>query len=125
MHYAGCTGASLAWTACPRGSGYDGAGFLLSSLRRVAVTRPGRPQEAFALRLPPRRWSKAREWILDRLGLERRRPGTTDAALWDRTRAAAEDLLSEIGDADAVNVGVPHADAAVNRLMTSSYFDLK
>jgi len=37
-----------------------------------------------------------REWILDRLELERRRPGTTDAALWDRTRAAVEDLLPEI-----------------------------
>ncbi len=90
---------------------YDGTEFPLSSLRRVAVTRPGRPQEAFALRLPPEAVDElrqraeerglgvtqmVREWILDRLELERRRPGTTDAALWDRTRAAVEDLLPEI-----------------------------
>ncbi len=74
---------------------YDGTEFPLSSLRRVAVTRPGRPQEAFALRLPPEAVEElrqraeeralgvtqlVREWILERLELERRRPGTTDAA---------------------------------------------
>lgn len=90
---------------------YDVTEFPLSSLRRVPVNRPGRPQEAFALRLPPEAVEElrqraeeralgvtqmVREWILDRLVLERRRPGTTDAALWDWTRAAVEDLLPEI-----------------------------
>ncbi len=90
---------------------YDATEFPLSSLRRVPVNRPGRPQEAFALRLPPeaveelRERAEARglgvtqmvrEWVLDRLESERRRPGKTDALLWDRTRAAVEDLLPEI-----------------------------
>ena len=42
---------------------YDSGEFPLSTLRQVAVNRPGRPQEAFALRVPPevveelkRRW---------------------------------------------------------------------
>ena len=90
---------------------YDVTEFPLSGLRRVPVGRPGRPQEAFALRLPPeaveqlRERAEARglgvtqivrEWVLDRLELERRRPETTDVLLWDRTRAAVEDLLPEI-----------------------------
>jgi len=37
-----------------------------------------------------------REWILERLERERRRPGTADAGVWDRTRAAVEELLPEI-----------------------------
>lgn len=90
---------------------YDTTELPLSSLRRVPVNRPGRPQEAFALRLPPEAVEElrkraeerglgvtqiVREWVLERLELERRRPGATDALLWDRTRAAVEDLLPEI-----------------------------
>lgn len=90
---------------------YDHTELPLSTLRRVAVNRPGRPQEAFALRLPPEVVDElrvqaelrgmgvtqlAREWVVERLELERRRPGSADPALWERTRAAVEDLLPEI-----------------------------
>ncbi|MDA8073493.1 MAG: hypothetical protein M0Z82_18290 [Actinomycetota bacterium] len=90
---------------------YDGAELPLSTLRRVAVNRPGRPQEAFALRLPPEVVEElrlqaesrgigvtqlVREWVVERLELERRRPSSADPALWERTRAAVEDLLPEI-----------------------------
>jgi hypothetical protein len=91
---------------------YDDGEFPLSTLRRVTVNRPGRPQEAFALRLPVeaveelRERAEAqgigvtqlvREWLLERLQLERRRPGAAaEALLWDRTKAAVEELLPEI-----------------------------
>jgi len=90
---------------------YDETELPLSTLHRVSINRPGRPQEAFALRLPPEAVEElreraeerglgvtqiVREWILERLELERRRPGTADALLWDRTRAAVEELLPEI-----------------------------
>ena len=90
---------------------YDRTELPLSSLRRVSVNRPGRPQEAFALRLPPEVVEElraqaevrgigvtqlAREWVIERLELERRRPSSADRLLWERTRAAVEDLLPEI-----------------------------
>ena len=65
---------------------YDSGEFPLSTLRQVVVNRPGRPQEAFALRLPPEVVAElkvmadvrgigvtqlVREWILERLELER------------------------------------------------------
>jgi|BarGraNGADG00212_1021973.scaffolds.fasta_scaffold30310_1 hypothetical protein len=90
---------------------YDTTELPLSALRRVSVNRPRRPQEAFALRLPPdaveelRQQAEGRglgvtqlvrEWILERLERERRRPGTADVGVWDRTRAAVEELLPEI-----------------------------
>jgi hypothetical protein len=90
---------------------YDRTEFPLSTLRRVAVSRPGRPQEAFALRLPPEVVEElrvqaegrdigvtqlVREWVVERLELERRRPSSADPALWERTRVAVEELLPEI-----------------------------
>jgi hypothetical protein len=70
---------------------YDHTELPLSTLRRVAANRPGRPQEAFALRLPPEVVDElvfhfelrgmgvtqlVREWIVERLELERRRLGS-------------------------------------------------
>lgn len=90
---------------------YDTTEFPLSTIRRIPVNRPGRPQEAFALRLPPevveelREQAEARgmgvtqlvrEWVMERLALERNRPGTTDPALWERTRATVAAMLPEI-----------------------------
>ncbi len=90
---------------------YDATELPLSTLRRVPMSRSGRPQESFALRLPPEAVEElreraeerglgvtqiVREWVLERLELERRRPATDDALQWDRTRAAVEDLLPEI-----------------------------
>lgn len=90
---------------------YDLTELPLSTLRRVRVNRPGRPQEAFALRLPPevveelRERAEARglgvtqlvrEWVIDRLEVERRRPRSADPLLWERTRTAVEELLPEI-----------------------------
>jgi len=37
-----------------------------------------------------------RDWVVERLELLRRRPGSVDLALWERTRAAVEDLLPGI-----------------------------
>ena len=90
---------------------YDLEEFPLSSLHRVPVKRPGRPQEAFALRLPQEAVEELREmaesqgvgvtqlvraWVIDRLELERRRPVTANTVLWERTRAAVEEMLPEI-----------------------------
>ncbi len=90
---------------------YDVTEFPLSTLHRVPVSRPGRPQEAFALRLPPEVVEElraradaggmgvtqlVREWVMERLEMERRRPATADALLWERTRTAVEELLPEI-----------------------------
>lgn len=90
---------------------YDTGEFPLSSLRRVSVNRPGRPQEAFALRLPPeiveelRKLAEmrdigvtqlVREWVIERLELECRRPAISDPALWERTRAVVEEMLPDI-----------------------------
>lgn len=90
---------------------YDSGEFPLSSLRRIAVNRPGQPQEAFALRLPPTIVEElraqaetrdmgvtqlVREWVIERLELERRRPAISDPVLWERTRAVIEEMLPEI-----------------------------
>ncbi len=90
---------------------YDSGEFPLSTLRQVAVNRPGHPQEAFALRLPPEVVEElkvladirgigvtqlAREWIVERLELERRRPETSDPLLWERTKAVVWRMLPEI-----------------------------
>lgn len=90
---------------------YDTNQFPLSALRRVPMNRPGQAQEAFALRLPPsvveelRQRAAARgmgvtqlvrDWVIDRLELERRRPDVTDPVLWERTRMAVDELLPEI-----------------------------
>lgn len=37
-----------------------------------------------------------REWILERLELERRRPETSDPLLWERTKAVVWRMLPEI-----------------------------
>ncbi len=90
---------------------YDSGEFPLSTLRQVAVNRPGRPQEAFALRLPPEVVEElkvladvrgigvtqlVREWIVERLELERRRPEVSDPLLWERTKAVVWRMLPEI-----------------------------
>ncbi|MGH9089453.1 MAG: hypothetical protein ACRDYZ_15320 [Acidimicrobiales bacterium] len=90
---------------------YDRTELPLSTLWRVAINRPGRPQEAFALRLPPEVVEElraqaevwgigvtqlVREWVIERLELERRRPGSADPVLWERTRAAVDHLRPEI-----------------------------
>ncbi|MHB1498276.1 MAG: hypothetical protein ACYCXN_10250 [Acidimicrobiales bacterium] len=99
---------------------YDRTELPLSKLRRVTVNRPGSPQEAFALRLPSevveelRRQAEARhvgvtqlvrEWVTERLAVERGRPEGTDPLLWDRTRAAVESMLPEIAARVAVSSG--------------------
>lgn len=75
------------------------------------MNRPGRPQEAFALRLPPeiveelRKLAETRdvgvtqlvrEWIIERLEIEHRQPAISDPALWERTRAVVEQMLPDI-----------------------------
>ena len=90
---------------------YDSGEFPLSTLRQAVVNRPGRPQEAFALRLPPEVVAElkvmadvrgigvtqlVREWILERLELERRRTETSDPLLWERTKAVVWRILPEI-----------------------------
>lgn len=90
---------------------YDSGEFPLSTLRRVAVNRPGHPQEAFALRLPPEVVEElkvladvrgigvtqlVREWIVERLQLKRRRPETSDPLLWERTKAVVWRMLPQI-----------------------------
>lgn len=90
---------------------YDTTEFPLSGLRRVPMNRAGKAQEAFALRLPPEVIGRlrvlaeahgvgvsqlVREWVIQRLESELRRPSDTDARVWERTRTAVEELLPEI-----------------------------
>jgi hypothetical protein len=105
---------------------YDEGEFPLSTLRRAQVNSPGRPQEAFALRLPAETVGElrqraevlgmgvtqlVREWVLERLELERRRPVTADALTWEQTRRAVAELLPEIVTRVAENMQAPPARA--------------